>query len=106
MKAPKVQEQLEQALLPAGVPVHQPRVSGRPPEPAWLCVHRLFLVGVGAVWMLLFTELLRNLSHPPGAACAGSQGLSTRNGSGKPLSPNLSISSFPSVALISFTASQ
>ena len=76
MKAPKVQEQLEQALLPAGVPVHQPRVSGRPPEPAWLCMHRLFLVGV-RVWMLLFTELLRNLSYPPGAACAGSQGLST-----------------------------
>ena len=47
MKAPKVQEQLEQALLPAGVPVHQPRVSGQPPEPARLCMSRRFLVGVG-----------------------------------------------------------
>lgn len=68
MKAPKVQEQLEQALLPAGVPVHQPRVSGRPPEAARLCTLAVPGGGreVGAIWMLLFTELLLNLSYPPG----------------------------------------
>lgn len=76
MKAPKVQEQLEQTLLPAGIPVHQPRVSGRPPEPARLSMRRLFLVGVGR----LDAPVHRAPSEsflPPGGACAGSQGLST-----------------------------